>query len=146
MDAFDRLRKWHHPIQNQFDQIAAATDNPSFQAASRRLRSEFEYFISLEEDLLFPIFERHDPLRDITFKIKRHNLETKRVAQALSESAFKSDQARVSLAKLHQLMHENFKLEEARLIPLAEKTLSPQEIQEANTAVAGVLSPGRIAA
>jgi len=146
MNAFDRLRKWHHPIQNQFDPIAAATDNPSFQAATRRLRSEFEYFISLEEDLLFPILERHDPLRDMTSKIRQHNVEIKRVAQALSESAFQTDQARVSLARLHQLMHENFKFEEAQLIPLAEKTLSRQEIQEANTAVAGVLSPTRVAA
>jgi hypothetical protein len=146
MDAFDRLRKWHHPIQNQFDQIAAATNDSTFKAATRRLRSEFEYFISLEEDLLFPIFERHDLLRDFTQKIRQHNFEIKRVAQALSDSSFQTEQARISLARLHELMHENFKLEESQLIPLAEKTLSRNEIRDANNAVAGVLSPSRVAA
>lgn len=146
MDAFDRLRKWHHPIQNQFDQIAAATDDTSFKAAARRLRSEFEYFISLEEDVLFPIFERHDLLRDMTFKVRQRNLEIKRTAQAASESSFQTEQARISLARLHELMHENFKLEETQLIPLAEKTLTRDEIKNANNAVAGVLSPSRIAA
>lgn len=146
MDAFDRLRKWHHPIQNQFDQIAAANNTLSFQAAARRLRSEFEYYISLEEDLLFPIFERHDLLLDMTLGIRQRNLEIKRMAQALSESMFQTEQARISLARLHELMHENFKLEETELIPLAEKTLSRDEIKDANNAVAGVLSPSRIAA
>jgi hypothetical protein len=146
MDAFDRLKKWHHPIENQFDQFATANDNLSFQAAARRLRSEFEYYISLEEDLLFPIFERHDLLRDLTVKIRQRNFEVRRVAQALSESSFQTEQARISLARLHELMHENFKLEDTQLIPLAEKTLSRDDIKNANNAVAGVLSPSRIAA
>jgi hypothetical protein len=146
MEAFDRLRKWHHPIQTQFDQIAAATDDASFRAATRRLRSEFEYYVSLEEDVLFPILERHDLLRDKTVKLRQHNLELKRVTQALSESAFQSEQARISLARVHELVQQNFKVEETDLIPLAEKLLSPQEVKDANNAVARILSPNRVAA
>jgi hypothetical protein len=82
----------------------------------------------------------------MTLKIRQRNLEIKRMAQALSESMFQTEQARIALARLHELMHDNFKLEETELIPLAEKTLSRDEIKDANNSVAGVLSPSRIAA
>ena len=69
MDALELLKQDHRKVAELFKQVEATEDMKKHQQLFQQIKTELEAHTHIEEIILYPSFEKHEELKDITLEV-----------------------------------------------------------------------------
>src|SRR6476620_7149040 len=97
MDALELLKQDHRKVAELFEEVEATEDIEEHRQLFEQIRTELETHTHIEETVIYPAFEEHDELKDLTLEAYE---EHKQVKTLIREIAALSDDSELFDAKL----------------------------------------------
>ena len=121
MDALELLKQDHQKVAELFKQVEATEDEKKHQKLFEQIKTELETHTHLEETILYPAWEQHEELKDITLEAYEEHKQVKTLLREIDRLAEGSERFD---AKHH------VEEEEKEMFPKVKKIYDKEQLEQ----------------
>ena len=121
MDALELLKQDHEKVAGLFKQVEATEDIKKHQRLFELIKSELEVHTHIEESILYPAFQKHEELKDITLEAYEEHKQVKTLLREIAALSEGSERFDAKLKVMGENVAHHVKEEETEMFPKAKK-------------------------
>jgi len=127
MDIFSVLKNDHKEVKNIFEEILKIEDLDTKKI--EKLCSMLTIHMELEEKLVYPVFQKHKEVAELTKEAFLEHDEAKKLIRSLKKEGLENEELKVKCEMLQLAINHHVDEEEGEVFPKAKKVLPDQEIR-----------------
>lgn len=130
MNALELLKQDHQKVTELFKQVEATEDLKKHQQLFEQIKTELDTHAHIEETILYPAFEMHEELKDITLEAYEEHKQIKtliREIAALSEGSKRFD---AKLKVMGENVEHHVEEEETDMFPKVKQIYNRAQLEE----------------
>lgn len=130
MDALELLKQDHRKVAELFKQVEATDDMKKHQQLFQQIKTELETHTHIEEVILYPAFEKHDELKDITLEAYEEHKQVKTLIREIAALSEGSERFDAKLKVMGENVEHHVKEEETEMFPKAKKLYDRAQLEQ----------------
>ncbi len=130
MDALELLKQDHRKVAELFKQVEATEDTKKHQQLFEQIKTELETHTHIEETILYPTFEKHEELKDITLEAYEEHKQIKTLIREIAALSEGSERFDAKLKVMGENVEHHVKEEETEMFPKAKQHYDRAQLEE----------------
>jgi hemerythrin superfamily protein len=130
LDALELLKQDHRKVADLFKQVEATEEEKKHQQLFERIKTELETHTHIEETVLYPAFEKHEELKDITLEAYEEHKQVKTLLREIDRLVDGSERFDAKLKVMRENVEHHVEEEEKEMFPKVKKLYSKDQLEE----------------
>lgn len=130
MDALELLKQDHRKVAELFKQVEATEDMKKHQQLFQQIKTELEAHAHIEEIILYPSFEKHEELKDITLEAYEEHKQVKTLIREIAALSEGSERFDAKLKVMGENVEHHVKEEETEMFPKAKQHYDRAQLEQ----------------
>lgn len=130
MDALELLKQDHQKVAELFKQVEATKDLKKHQQLFEQIKTELETHTHIEETVLYPAFEKHAELKDITLEAFEEHKQVKTLIREIAALSEGSERFDAKLKVMGENVEHHVEEEETEMFPKAKKLYARAQLEQ----------------
>ncbi len=130
MDALELLKQDHRKVAELFKQVEATKDEKKHKQLFQQIKTALEAHTHIEETILYPAFEQHEELKDLTLEAYEEHKQVKTLLREITALSEGSERFDAKLTVMGEDVEHHVKEEETEMFPKAKKHYSKEQLAE----------------
>jgi hemerythrin superfamily protein len=130
MDALELLKQDHRKVADLFKQVEATEDEKKHQQLFKQIKTELESHTHIEETILYPDFEKHEELKDITLEAYEEHKQVKTLLREIDRLAEGSERFDAKLKVMGENVEHHVEEEENEMFPKVKKLYNKEQLEQ----------------
>jgi len=130
MDALELLKQDHRKVGKLFSEVAATEDVKKHQQLFEQIRTELETHTHIEETIIYPAFEEHDELKDLTLEAYEEHKQVKTLIREITALSDGSERFDAKLTVLGENVAHHVQEEEIELFPKVRNVFDREQLEQ----------------
>ena len=131
MDALELLKQDHAKVKELLEQAEDAEQGKERNAIFAKIKNELETHARIEENVFYPVVEKHEELKDMVLESLEEHKQVKTLLREMDNLSKDSEKFEPKLKVLKEnVEHHAEEEEEGKMFPKVRKLFSSRELQE----------------
>lgn len=130
MDALELLKQDHQRVADLFKQVEATEDEKKHEKLFEQIKTELETHTHIEETILYPAFEKHEELKDITLEAYEEHKQVKTLLREIDRLTDGSERFDAKLKVMIENVEHHVEEEEQEMFPKVKKVYDKAQLEE----------------
>ena len=130
MDALELLKQDHRKVADLFKQVEATEDEKKHQQLFEQIKTELETHTHIEETILYPAWEQHEELKDITLEAYEEHKQVKTLLREIDRLAEGSERFDAKLKVMGENVEHHVEEEEKEMFPKVKKIYDKEQLEQ----------------
>jgi hemerythrin superfamily protein len=130
MNALELLKQDHRKVADLFKQVEATEDVKKHQQLFLQIKTELEAHTHIEETILYPAFEKHEELKDITLEAFEEHKQVKTLLREIAALSEGSERFDAKLKVMGENVEHHVKEEETEMFPKAKQHYDSAQLEQ----------------
>lgn len=130
MDVLELLKQDHRKVADLFQQIEATEVVKKHQQLFQRVKAELEAHMHIEETILYPSFEKHEELKDITLEAYEEHKQVKTLIREIAALSEGSERFDAKLKVLGENVEHHVEEEETEMFSKAKQHYDSAQLEQ----------------
>ena len=130
MNALELLKQDHQKVAELFKQVEATEDRKKHQQLFEQIKTELETHTYIEETVLYPDFEKHEELKDITLEAYEEHKQIKTLLREITALSEGSERFDAKLKVMGENVEHHVEEEENEMFPQVKQLYERAQLDQ----------------
>ena len=130
MNALELLKQDHRKVAELFKQVEATEDRKKHQQLFEQIKTELETHTYIEETVLYPDFEKHEELKDITLEAYEEHKQVKTLLREITALSEGSERFDAKLKVMGENVEHHVEEEENEMFPQVKQLYERAQLDQ----------------
>ena len=130
MNALELLKQDHQKVAELFKQVEATENLKKHQQLFEQIKTELDTHAHIEETVLYPAFEKHEELKDITLEAYEEHKQIKTLIRDIAALSEGSERFDAKLKVMGENVEHHVEEEETEMFPKVKQVYNRAQLDE----------------